>query len=246
MKYILSLFLILLGSNLYAAPKLDLALCMDSSGSVSAADFLLQLNGTAASIEDPSIVPQNGTVRITVLQFGSAVTVEVAPTIITAGNAATVATAVRAIAKSGGGTNMSGCIDLATTTIMAAAPASTKQVIDLSTDGQPNNAANTTASATAAAAAGVDALNALLVGGGTNPAFMGGLVFPQPNGGNNGFSKEIANFSEYETAITKKIRAEVAPGGSQAIPTLSEWGMFALIFLLILVSLKSTRIRAKN
>lgn len=235
MKKLLFILLFITGANAYAAPALDLALCLDSSGSVNAADFQLQLNGTAAAIEDPAIVPQNGSVRVTVLQFGSAVTTEVPPTEITAANAAAVAATIRAITKGGGGTNMSGCITAATTALTGAAPAAAKQVIDLSTDGSPNNQAATTAAAAAAQVAGIDALNALLVGTGTNVPFMTGLVFPQPDGGTDGFTTVIADFAAYEAAIAAKIQAEVAPA-PDAIPTLSEWGLFILTFLLILAS----------
>ncbi len=248
MKYILSVFLLLFGFNLYAAPKLDLALCIDSSGSVSSTDFQLQLNGTASSVGDPTIVPQDGSVRISVIQFGSSISVEVPPTVITAANAASVATTIRNIVKGGGGTNMSGCINTATTTLTSAAPAATRQVIDISTDGQPNSQANTNTAAAAAKAAGIDAINALLVGSGTNPTFMGNLVFPQPNGGKNGFSIVINSFANYKTEIARKIKAEVKPPviSSQPIPTLSEWGLIFLVLMLIFASVKSSGISLRR
>lgn len=239
MKKLLLMFLLFTASSAYAVPQLDLALCLDSSGSVSSSDFQLQLDGTAASIENPAVVPPNGSVRITVLQFGSSVSIEVPPTVIDASNAASVATAIRNISKSGGGTNMSACINAASTAITGAAPASTKRIIDLSTDGRPNNELATTNAATAAQAAGVDALNALLVGSGVDATFMGGLVFPQPEGGTNGFATIIPDFASYEAAITTKIQTEVVvlpPVTPDAIPTLSEWGVILLIFLLGLSS----------
>ena len=234
MKRLLLIILFFTASSVYAVPQLDLALCLDSSGSINSGDFQLQLDGTASSIENPAIVPQDGSVRITVLQFGSSVSMEVPPTVIDASNAASVATTIRNIAKSGGGTNMSDCISAASTAITGAAPASTKRIIDLSTDGRPNSQPNTTNAAAAAQAAGVDALNALLVGPGVDPTFMGGLVFPQPNGGSNGFATLIPDFASYESAITTKIKTEIVP--PNAIPTLSEWGLILLTFLLALVS----------
>lgn len=115
-------------------PNVDLALCMDSSGSVSAANFQLQLEGTAQAIEN--VVPRDGTVRVSALQFASAATVELNPTIIEEDNVQAIADKIRAIRKTGGGTSIHACIDSATTLIANALPASSMQIIDVSTDGQ--------------------------------------------------------------------------------------------------------------
>lgn len=186
---------------------LDLALCIDSSGSISAANFNLQLEGTAQAVQ--SAVPTDGSVRLTVLQFGSAITVEVPPTVVTANRKAAIVATIRRIAKGGGGTNMSGCIDGAVQAIIGAGSPSQRQVIDISTDGSPNNRTATSTAATNARTAGIDALNALLVGSGTNKPFMDSIVFPRPAGGNAGFTESVPNFGAYATAIRRKISIEV-------------------------------------
>lgn len=188
-------------------PSVDLALCMDSSGSVSAANFTLQLNGTASAVENPEILPHDGSVRITVLQFDSATRVEVPPTVVTADNAATLAARIRAIRKSGGGTSIHSCIDTARQQILAASPASAIQVIDVSTDGQSGRQAAIDASLRAQQA-GIDSLNAIGVGSGIDQSLLNAIVFPQPAGGDKGFVLLVKSYQEYAEAIANKVQRE--------------------------------------
>ncbi len=117
------------------AVALDLAMCMDASGSVSWGEFQLQLEGTAAAIENPEIVPHDGSVRLSALQFSSWTRVEVPPTIITEENATQVAKRIRSIRKLGGGTSIHSCINTAVSKSTSASPSSAIKVIDVSTDG---------------------------------------------------------------------------------------------------------------
>lgn len=186
-------------------PNVDLALCMDSSGSVSAADFKLQLEGTAQAIEN--VVPRDGTVRISALQFASAATVELNPTIIEEDNVQSIADKIRAIRKSGGGTSIHACIDRATTLVSAALPASSMQIIDVSTDGQSTQSLAVAAS-NRAKTAGIDVLNAIGVGTGISTSLLNAIVFPQPVGGDRGFVLTVKNYQEYMNGITGKIQRE--------------------------------------
>lgn len=186
-------------------PNVDLVLCMDSSGSVSAADFKLQLEGTAQAIEN--VVPRDGTVRISALQFASAATVELNPTIIEEDNVQSIADKIRAIRKSGGGTSIHACIDRATAIVSAALPASSMQIIDVSTDGQSTQSLAVAAS-NRAKAAGIDVLNAIGVGTGISTSLLNAIVFPQPVGGDRGFVLTVKNYQEYMDGITGKIQRE--------------------------------------
>ncbi|WP_456415891.1 IPTL-CTERM sorting domain-containing protein [Thiolapillus sp.] len=214
----------------HAQPKLDLALCLDSSGSVSNSEFQLQLDGTAAAVADPAVMPQDGSVRLTIIQFGRDVYVELPPTEVTAANVASLTSQIRNIVKGGGTTNMAGCINEAANQITSAVPASARQIIDLSTDGVPDNAAATTTASRNAQAAGIDVLNALGVGAGVEIAYLETIVFPQPAGGNDGFVVVTADFTAYAQEIARKIRIETQTnaGVVQAIPTLGEWAMLLL------------------
>ncbi len=200
-------------------PNVDLALCMDSSGSVSAADFKLQLEGTAQAIEN--VVPRDGTVRISALQFDSTAKVELNPTIIEEDNVQAIADKIRTIRKSGGGTSIHACIDSATTLITKAIPASSMQIIDVSTDGQSTQSLAVAAS-NRAKTAGVDVLNSIGVGTGISTALLNAIVFPQPVGGDRGFVLTVKNYQEYMNGITNKIQretkiADLTLGGAKLI-----------------------------
>jgi uncharacterized protein YegL len=220
----------------HAQPKLDLALCLDSSGSISNSDFQLQLDGTAAAVGDPAVMPQDGSVRLTIIQFGRDVSVELPPTEVTAANVASLTSRIRNIVKGGGGTNMAGCINEAVNQVNNAVPAAARQVIDLSTDGMPGDATATTAASRNAQAVGIDVLNALGVGPGVDVAYLETIVFPQPAGGNDGFVVVTTDFTEYAQEVARKIRIETRTdtGEVQAIPALGEWAMILLGTLLML------------
>ena len=186
----------------------DLALCMDSSGSVGFSDFDLQLEGTARAIENPEIIPHDGSVRLSVMQFSSFTSVELQPTVITAGNVLEVAERVRSISKHGGGTSIHSCINTAVDQITSASPASSSQVIDVSTDGRSSQSFALAASERAKSF-GIDAVNAIGVGSGVDRTLMESIVFPQPVGGDSGFFIQVDGFDEYAGAIAEKIVREV-------------------------------------
>lgn len=190
-----------------AGPTVDLALCMDSSGSVSSSDFLLQLEGAAVAVEDENIVPRDGSVRLSAMQFSSSTLVELPPTIIEEDNAQDVADALRAIAKSGGGTSIHSCINTATDLIAGLIPESVLQVIDVSTDGQSPLSSAITAS-NYAISQGIDALNSIGVGSGIDVNLLNSIVFPQPVGGDRGFVITVSGFAEYVDALSTKIERE--------------------------------------
>ncbi|MGB6367393.1 MAG: Calx-beta domain-containing protein, partial [Thermoanaerobaculia bacterium] len=111
------------------APAMDLALCLDGSGSLSPTDWQLQLEGLAQAVEDPTVVPHNNTVRVSVFQFTSGAGVEIAPVVINSDNAEEVAALIRTRSQAGGNTDLEACIDLATAVIGQQLPVSSKQVI---------------------------------------------------------------------------------------------------------------------
>lgn len=193
--------------NQQQGPSLDLAICMDSSGSVSSSEFQLQLEGTALAVENENIVPRDGSVRVSAIQFSSSSFVELNPTIIEEDNATDVADAIRAIRKRGGGTSIHSCIDTANSLITGATPASALQVIDVSTDGQSSQSAAIAAS-NRAMDAGIDVLNSIGVGSGVNVGLLDSIVFPQPSGGDRGFVITVSNFQEYIDGIAGKIQRE--------------------------------------
>ncbi len=194
----------------------DLCIALDGSGSMGSSNFSIQKNATADQIEDPTVVPQDGTVAISVVQFASGSTVEVSRTVIdSSATAANVAAQIRNIVYSGGVTNMVAAIETCASQLDLADAAS-KQIIDLSTDGQPNSLTDTIAAADGAVADGVDVINAIGTGDGVDEDQLKQIVRPQPASTipNDGFVVIAPDFNSYTAAIKEKMAHEA--GGSAA------------------------------
>lgn len=203
---------------------IDLAMCLDASGSVSSANFRLQTDGTAAAIENPEIIPHDGRVRLSVFRFASGTSVELPPTTITSENAAELAEIVRAIPYTGGGTAIHSCVNVATDHLAAASPVADYQVIDVSTDGGSSYAL-AMQSSERAYSMGVDAINALAVGSGADLNLLNDMVFPQPAGGESGFVIAINSYQQYADAIATKVRRETSTADlTVGKPSLTEDG----------------------
>lgn len=150
-------------TSLTAGPPIQLCIAVDGSGSIEADDFNTMKTALAAAIEDSSVVPQNGVVELTVLQFGTffaqtAVNITVEPTNIDSASKATAAAAaIRAATQLGGLTPTDLAIDTCKQKIAGSPNFATavKQVINISTDGNPNNQSDTIAARDNAVAAGI-------------------------------------------------------------------------------------------
>ena len=217
----------LIGGLLPATSALDqveLCLALDGSSSIDPADFTLQLEGVAQALQSPSIVPTDGTVTISVVQFSTDVTVHVPPRVIdSAATVNAIAATVRSIVQKRNATNTAEAIDVCTRAGFTFQ--TSRQVIDISTDGLPSvttqnpgqidqPAARQAAldAANAAMANGIDAINALGVGG-VDEVFLRELVRPQPasNPPDDGFVILVDTFQEYIDAMKDKIKIEVQP-----------------------------------
>lgn len=127
----------------YAQPAVTTQLCLilDGSGSVGSSNWTIIVEGVATAIENN--LPHDGSVELTVIQFGdtslNAVT-EISPTVVTTANYQTIATNVRNIVFDNGLTPTAHGIYLGWKEMNASQHFSTaeKQIINLVTDGQPN------------------------------------------------------------------------------------------------------------
>jgi hypothetical protein len=152
---------LLLSMNAAAAPGdlTQLVMILDGSDSISIEGWEIVTEGLALAVANSQCIPQDGSVELTVVQFGYEddtydpgellhyAKVEISPTIITAGNVGNVADDIRNIPYGGGGptvpggdTPMAHGIRLAAQTV-ANSPnfaTSAKQAINLMTDGVPN------------------------------------------------------------------------------------------------------------
>lgn len=183
------------------AQSTELSFTIDGSGSISNAEFDLQLEGVAQSIETPAVIPQNGSVAVTVVQFGTPGGANLEVPLVTIDSAATAnatAAAVRAINQIGGSTPMATAIAGSVAALAGGNPAA-RQVICLSTDGMANNDAAALAAADAALIAGVERIDTIAVGNGVDLVFLdqlrrgGGQLFP------------VADFNEFRDSIGIKV-----------------------------------------
>lgn len=190
--------------------KVDLFLLVDGSGSISTGDYDIQKQGIASAIVDPSVVPQDGSVSLCVIQFSSTSDLIVPLTTIDSQVTADgIAAIVQNMTQPAGTTNMASAIDMAIANLPA--DLSGNQVIDLSTDGVPDSEADAIASKDNAIFAGFDAVNALGVGSGVNEQFLRDLVYPQPSDDYPGAYSFAADFNEFSSAIAEKIVKETKP-----------------------------------
>jgi len=123
----------------------QMMMILDGSGSINGNDWTLCKNGLASAIQNPSYFPHDGSVELTVLQFGRSnnnqpnAQIEIGPIVIDDTNFATVASDINAISQMGGYTPMACGIALGADTL-ASSPnfATSRHVINLVTDGKPN------------------------------------------------------------------------------------------------------------
>lgn len=198
-----------------AAAAVELCAALDGSGSISTAQFALQLEGLARAVEDPAVVARDGSVTLAVVVFMWGAAVEVPATVVGGEeDALAIAAAVRAISPVPWPLNHR-------TDMVAAIQACLGQfrdpaarwVIDVSTDGghSASLGSDPIAARDAAVDAGLDALNALGVGA-ADFAFLERLVWPQPASPppGDGFVVAVPDFAAYVEAMREKVRTEVA------------------------------------
>jgi len=175
---------------------IQLGLCLDGSGSISAADWTVIKNGVANAIT--SSLPHDGSVELTVVQFGFDTPldsqIEVAPTIVDSdATASAIATAVLAMGQGGDNTPMAHGLNL-TWSAMKNSPnfgSSEMQIINVATDGLPNILLPESPTGIApddvtwvrnmAEGEGLDEIDAEAIGAGADVTWMQDyLVLPQP------------------------------------------------------------------
>jgi hypothetical protein len=199
---------------------LELALLTDVSGSVDATEYALQKGGYVAAFQDPTIQAAiasiTGGIAVAYYEWSGAAeqATKVNWThIYDAATANAFATALAATSRSFSGLTAPGsAINFATPLFGTETGGtdnlfeSSRQVIDVSGDGEENDGATTSVARNAALAAGVEAINGLPIGGGAAL-----LAWYQNNiqGGTNSFTLPAANFNDFEAAVKSKIGREI-------------------------------------
>jgi uncharacterized protein YegL len=218
-KQLLGLLILSLAAAAQAQPCTQVQLCiaLDGSGSISSSNFSLMKTGLADALRDTTIVPRDGSVQISVAQFGDVTRTEIAPTIINSDAVATsFASQIEAIAKVEGGTPMDQAINQCASLLNKSCPG--RQVINIVTDGEPNDATATVTARVNAVAAGVDEVNAEAVAA-PQSAFLflrDQLVWPQPGVEappfiSGGFVIRTDSFADFAVAVRGKIGQIVGP-----------------------------------
>lgn len=122
----------------------QLGMALDGSGSIDYSDWQLMRTGLAEAIRNESNFPHDGSVELTVVQFGvdpydRNSRVEIPPTIITQSNYATVANSIESLNQGDGWTPMAGGIYLTADTMRDSENFDPihRQIINLVTDGEP-------------------------------------------------------------------------------------------------------------
>ena len=212
--------------------QIDLFFLIDGSGSIDAANFTLQLEGLAYAINDSTVIPQDGSVSVCVIQFSDYARLEIPRTIITNKSVAdAVAAKILNITQIGGMTNMSGAFEVAIANLPS--DLSGRQVIDLSTDGRPTAGYDPMIARDAALAAGFDEVNTMGVGEDIDETLLKNLAYPQPPDDAPGFYMYVENYQEFKEGIRDKIRMEIRP---VAVPTMTPIGIAVLIGMLSVIA----------
>ncbi len=232
----------------------ELAFLVDGSGSISGADFSIMLNGIANAVSNPSCVPHDGGLELTVIQFASNAQLEVAPTRITSqADADRVAALVRGMGKLGSSTNYADAFNLAANTLRFVG---SRQVINITTDGGPNepsasahiaavqNAINrgideidaegiALSTAQQSASGGIDAFNADPI-----TVLRDQVVHPQPGllsppaswpPSKGGWVRLVSNAQEFANSVCQKFQIVLDPdqGSGGTVPPTATPGLAA-------------------
>jgi len=187
----------------------DLAFLIDVSGSVDPAEYVLQLEGFARALENPNLIPHDGTVAISVIQFGRSVRVDLPLTLISStASATTLAAQIRALDRNGLGnsTAVGDAVMAATQEFIKNARTDARQALCVSTDGLPNVGLSIDAAIVNAQSAGVDELDVIVIGSPTLVSFYESRVF----GGGPGVAF-AQDFVEFSTLVGDKIGDVLQP-----------------------------------
>jgi hypothetical protein len=204
------------------AQDVDLVLCIDGSSSMGSGGFGIETEGTAQAVEN--VIPHNGSVRLTVIQFSSDAQLEVGPVVIDDTNFADVANDIRNISYLTGQTDIRDCVELAQATVESLMPETDRWVLDVSSDGGPQDPQAAYDAADVAYNAGFDAINGIGIGDdfdGSDPnnpgyEFMEHFVRPQPVGGEDGFWVWAQTVDDYPEILAQKIEREIGCVGGDA------------------------------
>jgi uncharacterized protein YegL len=121
-----------------SSARVQLCMVIDGSGTINSTEWSIIVNSVSKGVTET--VPHDGSVELTIVQFGTRARTELSPTIIDNTNYVEVANRVLEIPKMNGGTSMADGLYLAWRELRSSAnyQNAAKRVINLATDGIPN------------------------------------------------------------------------------------------------------------
>jgi len=190
------------------ADNFAISLVMDVSGSISSTEFDLQKDGYANAITN--LIPTDGTVALSVIEFGLNNNVSIGWTVIDSAAAKTTfVTAINGLSRAGistGATAIGDAITAADGYFASLAGSWDYFIIDVTTDGANNYGSNpVTAAQTAVDSGNTDVVNALGIGTGTAPTFAYGTNYD----GSPAFALLTPDFTTFNDALEDKFEKEI-------------------------------------
>jgi len=208
-----------------AVPTTQLGFLIDASGSIGSSNFSTMRSGYSAAL---AALPTDGSIEVTVYTFASATSVVVAPTVVTAATLPGIVAAINGMVYTAGSTNTSAGIAAISGAMLGSTDysAGLRSIINIATDGVPNDGAAAIAAAVAAEAAGIDALTAEAIGS-IDFNFLRDIVFSPLTGGpcndcgviladgatppnpmtSAPWILTVSDFNDFPTAINAKVQA---------------------------------------
>ncbi|ABA21917.1 Protein of unknown function DUF1194 [Trichormus variabilis ATCC 29413] len=239
-----------MSTSAYAATLVDLelSLLVDVSGSVDSTEFQLQRDGYVNAFSNPNLFNNFiskgniGKIAVNYIYWSSTnqqqqtVGWTLIDSVAAAQNfAAAISAAPRPFS---GNTGIGSAINFATPLFFNNDFEGVRKVIDVSGDGSTNIGANTAAARDAALAAGVDAINGLVIGNSTS---LFNFYNNNVKGGTGSFVLQANTFQDFADTVERKLRREIVtnPQGTPEPATLI--GLFGLGAFGITSNLKRNR-----
>lgn len=243
-----------------AAPTTQLGFLIDASGSIGAANFNIMRAGYVNAL---NALPTDGSIELTVYTFANDAVQVLSPTVVTAANIGSIATTLNGMAYTAGITATGAGINAIAGAMLGSAnyDAGLRSIINIATDGVPNDGSggaqsqiNAVNAAVAAHARGIDAMTAEAIGS-VDAEFLRDIVFspvagPCANCGvvladgstptnpmtSTPWVLRVNDFNDFDRAITAKVQAIVT--------TVPEPGSVALVGLALGLVAASRRRKA--
>ncbi len=199
------------------APAVELCVAIDWSYSINDANWALQVEAYRKALVDPTIVPQDGSVAVSIVGFSTTAETRLGMTTVTPASVAAggaISNALDALLSRPEADNTAIGDGIQKCAATFTASTTVRKVIDVSTDGQNNQFPDPEEAADAAVAAGVNAINLIGVGEYISAPDLRTYARPQPAktiGEGDGFVMIADIWEDFEASLHQKLAVEIKP-----------------------------------